>query len=472
MAFFLYIYGLGAAGLIGPDEPRYASIAREMARSGDWITPRLWGSPWFEKPALLYWMAGVGYRLGLGPEWAPRLPVALASVAFLAFFWWILWREFGCRAAWFGTLILGTCVAWIGFSEACVTDLPMTAAFSAAMLLALPWIAKGDARLLPASGAMLGLAVLAKGLVPVALAAPLVLGLRSARRDSWPRIAGAAAAFFAVSLPWYLLCYARNGRAFLDEFFWKHHFERFSGAAIHPQPWYFYLPVLLGLLAPWTPALPYLAQRPLYRDRRLAFLLAWLLFGLVFFSAAENKLAGYLLPLLPAAAALAGIALDRAPRARWALLFCAAALIVFPIGATYLPVALAEGMSRAPRPAFHWTWLLPLVLAAVAWALETRGRRFIAVFAIAAGAAAGTAYLKTAAAPDLDRIASARTLWNQVAARAAEACVDEVDRNLRYGLNYYSVTPLPDCSEAPRPVRIGRSVDRRASGSVISPFRD
>ena len=53
LGYLLYFYDLGATGLLGPDEPRYASIAREMARSGDWITPRLWGQPWFEKPALL-----------------------------------------------------------------------------------------------------------------------------------------------------------------------------------------------------------------------------------------------------------------------------------------------------------------------------------------------------------------------------------------------------------------------------------
>ena len=90
LAFVLYFYRLDAIGLIGPDEPRYASIGRAMARTGDWVTPRLWGAPWFEKPALLYWMTGAAFRLGLGPDLAPRLFVAVLSLCFLAFFWWIV----------------------------------------------------------------------------------------------------------------------------------------------------------------------------------------------------------------------------------------------------------------------------------------------------------------------------------------------------------------------------------------------
>ena len=80
------------AGLIGPDEPRYASIGREMAFSGDWVTPRLWGAAWFEKPALLYWMIGTAHRLGLPAEMAARLPVAICGALFTCFFWWSLRR--------------------------------------------------------------------------------------------------------------------------------------------------------------------------------------------------------------------------------------------------------------------------------------------------------------------------------------------------------------------------------------------
>src|ERR1039457_1822632 len=127
---------MAKVGLIRPDEPRYASIARSMAASGDWVTPGLSGQPWFEKPALLYWMEGAAFRAGLGPEVAPRLPVALAACAFLAFYWWILKREFGCLPASFATAILGTSAGWIVCSQVGVPDLPLTATYSAAMLLA------------------------------------------------------------------------------------------------------------------------------------------------------------------------------------------------------------------------------------------------------------------------------------------------------------------------------------------------
>ncbi|MGB9606551.1 MAG: ArnT family glycosyltransferase, partial [Bryobacteraceae bacterium] len=162
----LYLTALDAAGLLGPDEPRYAWIAREMARTGDWVTPKLWGQPWFEKPPLTYWMMALAFRCGLGDDLAPRLPVALASLLFLASYRHALAREFGPRAATFATLILGTSAGWLAYSRIGVTDIPLAVTFSGAMLAALPWLARGDRRLLPLAAALLGLAVLAKGLVP------------------------------------------------------------------------------------------------------------------------------------------------------------------------------------------------------------------------------------------------------------------------------------------------------------------
>src|SRR5437879_9855712 len=86
---------LGALGVVGPDEPRYASVAREMAESGDWVTPHLYGKPWFEKPVLFYWAAALAYRKFGVNEFAARLPSALAAaVAALALAWaaWKAWQ--------------------------------------------------------------------------------------------------------------------------------------------------------------------------------------------------------------------------------------------------------------------------------------------------------------------------------------------------------------------------------------------
>jgi 4-amino-4-deoxy-L-arabinose transferase-like glycosyltransferase len=500
LAFILYFYRLDAVGLIGPDEPRYASIGREMARSGDWITPRLWGSPWFEKPALLYWMTGAGFRLGLGTELAPRLPVALLAVGFLAFYWWMVRREFGCLAAWLATVILGTCGEWLGFSQVGVTDLPLTATFSAAMLLALPWIARKDTRFLPAASALLGFAVLAKGLTPLVLAVPVVPAVwwfgRNAGDSGRPvpclrdlprwRVVGP---FLVVALPWYLLCTLRNGMDFPMEFFWRHHFLRFTSDVLaHGQPWWFYAPVLAGAMLPWTPLLPLAVRRAAWRDRRRQFLLAWVLFGLFFFSLSVNKLAGYVLPLLPGAALLAALGLEESADARPWLAGCALLLAAFPMAVPALPAALAWGLSRAPRPVFEWWWLLPAVVAGAVWALAARGRRLAAVAAIATGVAAGMLYVKQAAAPRVDEVASARGLWREIAGRAGDVCIARMDRNWVYGLNYYSVTPLPECSEEPRRLRLVQSpgepprvtegpaisqgmVDLRSPNVVLSPFR-
>jgi len=452
LAYLLYFFRLDAVGMLGPDEPRYASIAREMARSGDWITPRLWGSPWFEKPALLYWMSGAAFRLGLGPDLAPRLPVALMAAGFLVFYWWILKREFGCRAAWLATFILGTCAGWFVFSQSGTPDLPVTATFSAAMLLAMPWIGRRDIRFLPAASAMLGFAVLAKSLPPLALAAPLALRWRWWRDLLHWRV---VVPFVLVAVPWHALCYLRNGRVFIDTLFVEHQFGRFtSGALMHTQPRWYYLPVLAGLLMPWSPLLGRFARRAAYRDVRRLFLLVWFLFGLLLFTISVNKLAGYVLPLLPAVAALMAVTLAEADSARPWLIGCAVALVVFPAAVPILPDAVANGLSRAPHPAFHWTWLLPAGVAAGVWVLEGRQKRLAATVLVAAGASVGMLYVKTAAAPELNRVGSARALWQEIAGRAGEVCVDNIDRRWRYGLNYYSVTPLPECSEQARPLRL------------------
>lgn len=453
LLYLLYFFGLTNAGLVGPDEPRYAAIARQMAQSGDWITPRLWGEPWFEKPALLYWMEGAAFRLGLSEDLAPRLPVAVLSVTFLIFFYGILRREFGDPAAGFSTAILATSAGWLGLSHIGITDLPMSAAFAAAMLLALGWLARGERELLPACGALLGAAVLAKGFLPLVLAVPLLwMGLR--RWVDWfrPQV---LAAFAVIALPWYVLCYIRNGWPFVQKFFWEHQVERFSTPALaHGQPFWFFLPVIVAALFPWIPALVLICRRSLYSDSRRRFLLLWVVFGLAFFSASRNKLPSYILPLLPALAALAGIALAECKRTRWVLTATAALLVLLGPIAAILPTALAAGISRAIVPPFQWTWLLPLLAAVAVWSLDAAGQRGAAVAFLAAAITAGVVSIELRTFPEIDRVASARPLWRAIAPIRERVCIARLHRSLRYGLNYYSRAPLPDCRTEPRELEI------------------
>lgn len=460
IVYILYFFRLDGVGILGPDEPRYASIAREMARSGDWITPRLWGEPWFEKPALLYWMTAAAFRLGLEGEMAPRLPVALASVVFLVFFYLVLAREFGARAALFASAILATSAGWLAYSHVGVTDIPLACAFSAAMLAALPWIARGERTRLPLTGVLLGAAVLAKGLVPLALALPLAwFGRRRFLDLLHPR---ASLPFLLVSAPWYVLCYLRNGTPFLREFFWEHHIERVSSEALqHVQPFWFYVPVLAGALFPWTPVLAGLFRRKLYHDVRCRFLLVWLVFGFVFFSIPVNKLPGYLLPLLPAAAALMGILLAEARALRGVLAACMLLLVIVPPLISVLPDALASGLSRATAPRFQWFWLAPAAASPLVWLLDRRHRRTIAVGLVALGVSAGVLGIELAGYPEIDRVATVRTLWRSFASARDQVCVGDLHRSLRYGLNYYTLTPLPGCHEDPRPLVIAGKAPAR-----------
>jgi 4-amino-4-deoxy-L-arabinose transferase-like glycosyltransferase len=439
--FFLYFFGLTRTGLIGPDEPRYAAIGQAMAQTGDWITPRLWGSSWFEKPPLLYWMTAAGFEAGLGPELAPRLPVALLSVGFLIYFFLALRREFDEHVAFYSTTILATSAGWLAFSHVAVTDLPMSAALGVAMLIG---FRTATVRESVSAGALLGLAILAKGLVPLVLFLPAIWFLRHRLRELL-MIFGAAA---LVALPWYAAVTWINGAAFLQEFFWKHHFERFmTGALLHERPFWFYVPVLLAGLFPWSLFLLLLFSKPLYNDRRIRFLAAWFGWGLIFFSLSRNKLPGYLLPLLPPLAALIGLAIHKtqARAVKMTLLMGSAALLwLVPAIQDVLPQALRHGFSRAQ---FHLPvlWIVPaLALALICILLERTGQRPTAIGLIAAGVVLSVIRLVWQTYPQLDQQVSPRSFW--LSHPGSVTCSSEKDRSWRYGLNYYAGQDVPDCN--------------------------
>jgi 4-amino-4-deoxy-L-arabinose transferase-like glycosyltransferase len=445
LGYFLFLFAVDRCGLLDVDEPRYAWVGRAMAWSGDWVTPRLWGEPWFEKPALLYWMIAGATKLGLRDELAARVPVALTSLAFLGLYWRVISREFGARAGWYAVAMLGTSAGWVGYSHVAVTDLPLAAAFGAAMLVAMPVVARGEGvwGRAAVAGALLGVAVLAKGLVPLALAVPAVW---MARRH-WRELVVAGLACLAVAAPWYVACYRANGWAFLAEFFGRHHFVRATSDELqHVQRWWFYAPVLLGGMFPWTPLVGLVWWRKAWDDRRLRMLGGWAVWGLVMFSLVPNKLPGYLLPLMPAVFGLVAIRLAKADTRLWWLAFCGLLVGLIPVVGWVLPKALADGLSAVDFRAMPWGYVgVGFVLSIlVAWVAK-RGWRDAAVGVVTLAAVAGVVWLKLGVMPVLDREASARAVWKVVAGKG-QVCVEDVGRKWMYGLNYYAGRPLKECS--------------------------
>jgi len=316
-----YFSHLGAIGFVGPDEPRYAWIARDMAETGDWVTPRLYGKPWFEKPPLYYWGAAVGFKLFGVSEAAARLPSAISALLLTLALGWLALRLYGPETALWLLLLLPTSLGMVGFSHAAATDMPFSgmltlAMVSAAVVLGLtrnrntpviprtPWLA------LTSLGFFLGLAVLAKGPAAILLCGGAVFfwaiftkSWRDALRLFHP---AAIVAFCLTALPWYILC-ARRNPDFFRIFIIEHNFRRFLTPEFqHVQPFWFYGPILILAVLPWSATFLWAAitgGMRVARNRRLSraatFFSCWITFCLVFFSLSQSKLPGYILPAIP-----------------------------------------------------------------------------------------------------------------------------------------------------------------------------
>lgn len=346
-----YCYGLGKLPLLGPDEPRYAQVAREMFLSGDLITPTLGGHTWFEKPALLYWMIAGAFKLFGVSEWSARFGPALCGLLTIAAVWCVgrqLDREEPRGFAFWSVVVTASCLGLIVFSRAASFDvvITMTATWSLAFFLLHELPTTQNKRLLLAGFyVFVGLSLLAKGLVGIVI--PFgVVGFYYVLRRAWPSrsvwlsLVWGVPLAVAVSAIWYGPVIARHGWSFVDEFFIQHHFARYvSNKYHHPQPIYFYPVIILMLALPWTPYLIIaLAKVRRWQWRGgdslsivRVFSLAWLLLPIVFFSFSGSKLPGYVLPALPAVALLVSERLTRMFNARWPLLVASATFVLVVI---------------------------------------------------------------------------------------------------------------------------------------------
>lgn len=410
------------------------------------MTPTLNGKPWYEKPPLLYWLIALGFSAGLDNDHAPRVPVGLLSIAALALWTWAVARIENLRVAAISAAILASTAGWSALSMIGVTDLPMAACFALALAFGVVAVELDSKPAQVFSGISLGLAILAKGLVPLALLLPFLFWAR----HQWRMLLGLLAIAAAIAAPWYVLMAAWHGWAFIDVLFLQHHFGRFSSEALqHVRPFWFYIPVLLAGFFPWTPLL-LLLERGAFVEPRNRVWIWTTLFGLVFFSASTNKLPAYLLPLFPAICLILARALDRARAMGRTLAVCLFLLSLAPAIASLLPDALLNGLSRSRLSEVHWEYFVIAAPAAIAvYLLDRFNRRLAAVTMLSACSIAAFLFVKLSAAPVLGEVVSARGLARRAANNAGQTCIEQLHRNYRYGLDYYLKRELPSCADAP-----------------------
>jgi 4-amino-4-deoxy-L-arabinose transferase-like glycosyltransferase len=319
--------------LIKPDEGRYAEIAREMAITGDWVTPRLNGIKYFEKPPLQYWMTAATFNaFGLN-EWTARLWSGLTGFAGVLLAAFAGRRLFGATAGVLAGMALGTSLWYLIIGHLNTLDMGVTFFLEAALCAFL--FAQGSPRASPqerrwmlAAWAAMALAVLSKGLAGLVLPAFVLLAYcaieRSAESLKRMHFALGVPLFLAIAAPWFIAVSIANPE-FPRFFFLHEHFERFlTRAHGRYQPWWYFVPILMVGLLPWT---TFAIQAAVSAWRQPAqngfnarrFLVVWAVAILVFFSASSSKLPSYILPVFPALALLTGdwLARCRAPALRW-----------------------------------------------------------------------------------------------------------------------------------------------------------
>jgi 4-amino-4-deoxy-L-arabinose transferase-like glycosyltransferase len=464
--YFSFFSRAGAFGVIGPDEPRYASIARAMAETGDWVTPKLDGHSWFEKPVLYYWGAAAAFRLFGVNEYSSRLPSAVfATLAVLALAW-LARKIYGAGTAWAVLLIFPTCVGVFAFARAGTTDMMFSASLALAMVAA--HCAMGNAEQPPRRawqilfGALLGLAVLAKGPAAIVLtggSAGLWVLVTRRWNQVW-RLAHplAVLAFCAVALPWYALCAMRNPE-FLSIFLLSQNVDRFLTPVFqHEQPFWFYGPILLLGLLPWSALLAGAVRDALvmWRGKKMSdspgfFFACWAIFPVVFFSMSQSKLPGYVLPVFAPVALLLARSLMRAIEqndffAQWQMEWTGVTFLILAGVAGYRLSRLPSQLEAMPGSEMA-TWITVIMAVGLFVSLLGWARKYWASLALSAVLMAGLVEgINLRIVPLIDHEVSPRAAAQaiQKELRTGEnVSVYRLHRAWHYGLNYYLHRELP-----------------------------
>ena len=323
LAAIIWFSLLGYRDLIDPDEGRYADVASAMLSTGDWVTPRLNGYKFFDKPPMHYWGSAISMAILDETNAAARLWCAGTGFFSALWMWFLAYRLYGQSAGRYTFLIILSSTLYVVIGHANVLDMSVSA-FLALTLGAFALAqsernteSKGQKWMLLSWAGLAG-AVLSKGLIGIVFPGAAITLYSLWQRD-WAlwrhlHIAKGASLFLFLVMPWFILVSQANEQ-FLHYFFIHEHFERFtSNVHTRNQPWWYFIAVLSVGFLPWIinigsaivkPTFSWRVTRPgTFEASRLFWVYAAFIF--LFFSYSHSKLAPYILPIFPFLALLAG----------------------------------------------------------------------------------------------------------------------------------------------------------------------
>lgn len=410
----VWFWMLGARVLVPTDEGRYAEMAREMVATQDWITTRLNGIKYFEKPPLQTWMNALTFELfGLG-EWQARLWTGLCGLLGIGLAGYTGARVFNGRVGFYAALVLASSFFWAGMGHINTLDMGLSGMMTISLCALLMAQRNGASRdsqrnwmLLCWAG--MALAVLSKGLIGIVLPGAVLVLYTLFSRDwaIWKRLhlVKGLLLFFAIATPWFVAVSMRNPE-FPQFFFIHEHFQRFT-SKIHSRtgPWYYFIPILLLGIVPWLGVFFQGLWQGMREQRDSGgynslnggrfqpkkMLLIWAAFIFLFFSISDSKLPSYILPIFPALALLIAAYLERAD---YKALAWAGSLVALPsaVALAFIPrvPALAKDAFSLPLVEAHIPYLyagaLIFFIGGVAAIRLARQHKDAAVTALAASA--------------------------------------------------------------------------------------
>lgn len=355
ITILIVFFNLGGVPLLDPDEPVYAETPKEMFSFNEFISPRIYGEYWYDKPPMYYWLVAVSYKVFGISEFAARFPSAILAVACTLLVYLSGRRLFNERAAIAGALVLATSIEFFYLGKAAVTDITLLFFLSASLLSFI------EKKYYPAY-LFAGLATLTKG--PIGLLFPggiiffYLLATRNWSQLKSMKIPSGLLLYAAIATPWYIIMYNIHGSIFIDTFLGFHNITRFTSPE-HPESvlWYYYIPVLILGFFPWTAimfqSLWASLTKSTYHFSTLLFLNIWAIFIFIFFTISQTKLVSYILPMYPPLAMIVGWYIDHLWTSRtkihytgWALTLSILAILftgAMFIGLKYMPI-LANGI--------------------------------------------------------------------------------------------------------------------------------